>query len=62
MPTRVDRVKLLVMTDPQGVLFWPHPHIYPWDKPVVLVQVAETAVSGCCCSRAMIRFRSGPRG
>ncbi len=41
MPTRVDGVKLLVMTNPRGVLFSPHPHICPGDNPA-----AEAATLG----------------
>lgn len=48
MPTLVDREQLLVTTNPQGVLFWPHPHIYPWDKPAMLMSIARIRVPHSC--------------
>lgn len=59
MPTRVDRVKLLVMTNPQGVLISPHPHFYPWDMPVVLMPMARIPIprllsQGEVCSASVV--------
>ena len=60
MPTRVDRVKLLVMTNPQGVLISPHPHFCPWDKPLVLAPVARIGIARLLPLESLVSFSRLP--
>lgn len=60
MPTRVDRVKLLVMTNPQGVLISPHPYFCPWDKPVVLAPADRIGIARLLPLESLVSFSRLP--